>query len=400
MTQPLAPYQPALTWIAVQKSRMTGLVRSWAEINSYSENLAGLERMSEALKAAFAQFPHAVQIREVALEPQLRIDARGNRTSIPLGKALVIRKESKATRRVLLSGHMDTVYPPDGDFITCQTLDHQRLQGPGVADLKGGLVVLLLALEAFERSSYAEQLGWTVIINPDEEIGSTGSGTFLRRLAKEHQFGLVFEPGLPDGSFVSARKGSATYTLIARGQAAHVGRDFHLGRNAIVMLLPVMQELVKLSDSTQGTTLNLGNIQAGTAVNIVPDLGILRFGLRAATPEAMAEAQKRIRAISGELELIEISARPPKIFDARTEQFYRQIKTCADMLALPMRWQESGGVCDGNLLAAEGLLTIDTLGPIGAHLHTSREYVELNSLVPKAQLAALMLMKIADGALR
>lgn len=388
--------ESALDWIATQQTQMEALVTAWADINSYSENLEGLNRMSLALQSEFRQL--TASFAEVSLAPQRRVDARGNISSIPLGKALVIRKPARRSRSVLLSGHMDTVYSPDSGFLTCQRLNAQRLLGPGVADLKGGLVVLLYALLAFERSSYAQDLGWEVIINPDEEIGSTGSASLLRASAKRHMAGLVFEPGLPDGAFVSARKGSATYALVARGIAAHAGRDFAQGRNAIVMLLPIMQQLAALTDLEMGTTLNLGTLHAGSAINIVPDLAILQFGLRATTQQALVRAQQQIHDItrSSDLQLLEISSRLPKIFDAATERFYQQIKCCADQLHLPMVWKASGGVCDGNILAAEGLPTIDTLGPIGGNLHTKQEYVQLDSLVPRAQLAALILMQLAQ----
>lgn len=396
----MSSHESVLRWLAAQQERTVALTKRWAEVNSYSENLSGLAQISQELQQAYqSSFAGRIAMREVTLEPQRRIDHRGNITLVPLGKALIIEKKgTNAKRRVLLSGHMDTVYPADGPFLTCHQIDEQRLSGPGVADLKGGLVVMLLALEAFERSPWAAALDWTVILNPDEEIGSTGSAEILRAAAREHDVGLVFEPALPDGSFVSARKGSAVYHLVARGRAAHAGRDFHLGRNAIELLLPVMQQLAQITDLKQGITLNLGAIHAGGPVNIVPDLGILRFGLRATSAEAMAAAQEKVAKAAHGFELLEIVSRPPKAFDAPTKSFYEEIKDkCAKPLGIDMTWQASGGVCDGNLLAAEGLPTIDTLGPIGGNLHTAQEYVQLDSLVPRAQLAAMILMRIADG---
>lgn len=403
MALSLESYLPHLEWISAQQTQMCALVKTWAEINSHSNNLIGLERMRKALHQEFSHLPG--QLEDIVLEPALKVNAQGDLVQQPLGKALLMQKAGDDPAGVLLCGHMDTVYPVDSAFQQCQQLNGHTLQGPGVADLKGGLVVLLTALKAFERSPYANKLGWSVWIGPDEEIGSPGSTPHLQRLAKQHRIGLVFEPSLPDGACVKARKGSLVYSLIARGRAAHVGRDFNLGRNAIQMLLPIMQALSTLTNPSQGIVLNLGTIVGGQAVNVVPDLAILRFGLRASSSELMRETQCAIEDIvrhhqpdrnDGSLTLVQETYRPPKPFDGPTAQLTEEITACAELLRLPLEWKETGGVCDGNTLAAAGLPNIDTLGPVGGHLHSSQEYVLLDSLVQRAQLAALILMKLAS----
>src|SRR3989304_2280040 len=130
----------------------------------------------------------------------------------PLGNALSIRKRSTAPLRIFLGAHMDTVYPADHPFQKAVRVDQNTLRGPGVADSKGGLVVMLKALEALERSPYAQSVGWEVLINPDEELGSPGSAPLLAQAAKNTHLGLVFEPPLPDGALVGARKRPATLT--------------------------------------------------------------------------------------------------------------------------------------------------------------------------------------------
>lgn len=402
MPKPLSPYQPYLDWIGEQQPRMITLIERWAAINSGSHNLLGLEAMRKALRQEFQRLPG--QIEEFDVLPQRTVDSHGLFTSKPLGKGLAVFKQAQGLPSVLLCGHMDTAYPVDHPFQECTRLDENTLQGPGVADMKGGLAVMLLAVEALERSPFASRLGWELLVVPDEEIGSTGSTPRLQMAAQRHQLGLVFEPGLPDGTFVSSRMGSAVYILVARGHPAHVGRDFAKGRNAIQMLLPVMQRLVLLTNPSQGILLNLGNISGGGPVNVVPDLAILRFGLRCSTTDQMATARDHILTIvkdscaaGASLELLEVSNRPPKLFDAKAEKLFVEIKACAQLLDIPMSWQPTGGVCDGNTLAAAGLPTLDTLGPIGGNLHTPQEYVKLDSLVARAQLAALTLMRLAAG---
>lgn len=379
---------------------MTTLVQEWASINSHADNLLGLENQLSALLRAFAALPGEREIHD--LPPAPIINDRGEPGIRRLGKALSIVKRGASDISVLLSGHMDTVFAVNSPFQSCRLLSSQRLQGPGVADMKAGLVILLIALEAFERSPNAHKLGWELLISPDEEIGSPGSGLLLQQAAKRHKIGLVFEPSFPDGAFVSARKGSATYTLVALGKAAHAGRNISEGKNAIVLLLPILQQLADLHDESRGLTVNIGHIQGGGPVNIVPDLAIARFGVRAATLEILTETQLRIREIAQghSVQLIENSYRPPKVLDPLTQQLFREIQRCANDLQIPMQWRETGGVCDGNILAAEGLPTLDTLGGIGGNLHTDSEYVQLDSLVPRAQLATSILMQVANGEFR
>lgn len=362
--------------------------------------------MRGALRVACAGLPGEVQ--EINLAPQPRVNAEGAVTLTPLGKALSITKKGTGPVSILLSGHMDTVHREPGTLQRGDPPDSNRWRGPGAADMKGGLVVLLTALMAFESSPFAKQLGWEILINPDEEIGSTGSTPLFREAAKRNQAALLFEPSFPDGAFVSARKGSAVYSLVVRGRAAHAGRDISVGRNAIMALVPVIQKLAELRDDQTGTSLNIGHVVGGGAVNIVPDLAILRFGVRSFDADALATVCGQIERIALEgnavtegvsMFLHQTSYRPPKPFTARNQQFYQSIQRCAASLDLPMEWRETGGVCDGNVLAAEGLPTLDTLGPIGGDLHTSHEYLLADSLVPRAQLTALILMQIAEGSL-
>ena len=132
-------------------------------------------------------------------------DSAGSAVREPLGKALLIRKRPEAPLRLLLCCHTDTVYPSDHPFQKSVRIADNILRGPGVTDAKGGLVVMLLALEAFERSPWSAKLGWEVLINPDEEIGSPGSAPLLIQAAKRNDLGLIFEPSFPDGNLAGAR---------------------------------------------------------------------------------------------------------------------------------------------------------------------------------------------------
>lgn len=240
--------------------------------------------------------------------------------------------------------------------------------------------------------------------NPDEEVGSTGSYPYMQQRAKHHHCAFVFEPTLPDGRFVSSRMGSANYCLFSKGRAAHVGRDFQKGYNAILPLLPLIEQLNRLNRPEEGIILSIGMIQGGSSINTVPEHASIRFTLRAQTEEQMVRTkhaiQACVRAANDPLfpfSLLELSYRPPKPFTTQQEQFFKSVAHSAHLLSLPVKGCPSGGVCDGNFFAAFGLPTLDTMGPIGGNLHTQQEYLDLDSLVPKATLMALLLMQIASG---
>lgn len=399
----LADYSPWLEWITTQKERMISLVTTWSAISSHSYDPAGLAIMAGSLRAAFS--PFAPTIETFSLDPQATYSDDGRIIYRPLGSAVSFRKHIANTPSVLLSGHFDTVHRKELSFPIVH-LTSSLLQGPGLADMKGGLVVALIALEALERSPFADLISWELFCNPDEEIGSTGSYPYMQQRAKHHQCAFVFEPTLPDGRFVSSRMGSANYCLFSKGRAAHVGRDFQKGHNAILPLLPLIQQLTCLNNPEEGIILSIGMIQGGSSINTVPDQASIRFTLRTQTEEQMIRTKHAIQACVATshdspfpFSLLELSYRPPKPFNTQQEQLFRSVAHSAQLLSQSMEGCPSGGVCDGNFFAALGLPTLDTMGPIGGNLHTQKEYLDLDSLVPKATLMALLLMQIASGQL-
>jgi glutamate carboxypeptidase len=398
----LHPYQPYLTWIEEQRQRMIALIQRWAEINTGSHNHDGIRQMRQTLANVFG--PHGDSMEEVELQNRTMLDLYGHLQSVPTPNGLCIKKRADAPYQIFLNGHMDTVYGPESPFQSCRMIEANRLNGPGVADLKGGLVILLIAIEALERSPFASKIGWQVFFNPDEEIGSSGSKTYLEQQAPHYDIGIVVEPQFPDGAFVHQRKGSATFVLAAHGKSAHAGRHFHQGINAIGALLEPLQQMHALNVPGSKTTLNIGMIRGGTATNIVPDLAIAHIDLRAATDEDLQTTRDEIFSIvqkgkqKGKLiELHQLTYRAPKPFDEPTKALFDQVAKTAKQLKIPMTLRESGGVCDGNTLAAMGLPVIDSMGVTGGHIHTKDEYIELDKLVERAQHLALVLMQISTG---
>jgi glutamate carboxypeptidase len=380
------------------------LLRHWAEINSGTYNLDGLAEMEQELQGAFVDALRPDTIESIELPPAPSVDGSGNVVTSPLGKALRFTKRANAKTRVLLVIHYDTVFSIDHPFQRTQMLDGaDALNGPGVVDAKGGILVMLSALRALEESGAAENIGWEVILNPDEEIGTPGSAQLLREAVTRNHLGLVYEPALADGSLVGARKGSGTFTIVVRGRPAHAGRDFDKGRSAIFAMAELIRALPP--KPRPGLIINCGKIQGGSAVNIVPDLAVASFNVRADTADDRFWFEQLVHGAASQLEQkegIRVSLHgqfnsPPKPLDARSAKLMEAVLACGRELGLNMEVRPSGGTCDGNKLAAAGLPVVDSLGPVGGDLHSEREYVLLGSLVERAKLTALLLHKLASG---
>jgi glutamate carboxypeptidase len=385
---------------------MRQLVTDWANINSGTHNLPGLARLASRLVTDFAVLGGDLKLLDVP--PEESIDSRGYVIATPLGQAISIRKRPEAANRVFLGIHYDTVYGPDHAFQQVEAIDDDTLRGPGVVDAKGGLAIMLIALEALERSELAGRIGWEVLINPDEEIGSPGSAGLLAQAAARNRLGLVFEPAFPDGSLVSERKGSGNFSVVIRGKSAHAGRAFQEGRNAVVAAADFALAAHRLNGTIPEMTLNTGRIDGGGPVNVVPELAIVRLNARIAHTQDQPPIGSELRRIAAEVaDRHEVSVQlhggflsPPKLLNDRTRELCRHIETCGSELGIPITWTRSGGVSDGNKLAAAGLPVIDTFGPRGGNLHSSEEYVSLSSLTERAKLGSLLLLKLAGGEIR
>jgi glutamate carboxypeptidase len=389
------------TWIEEQSPAMRSLVEQWCRINSGTDNLVGVGAMYDQLEEVFA--PFAGEVQRIPVTAPTIIGESGEPVLRPLGDALSVRCRPAAPVQVFLGGHMDTVYPVDSPFQDVTEIDADTLLGPGVADMKGGLVVMLFALRALERSSVKEKIGWEVLIGADEEIGSPGSAPLFEEAAKRNSVGLVFEPSLPDGAFISQRKGSGNYTAVIRGRTAHVGREFSEGRSTMVIAAELVSQLHGLNSDQ--VIVNIGQIQGGGPVNVVPDLALVRFNLRVDDVEAYDNAMRTIHGYAAQLDerdgysvtIHESHFRAPKPFTDSTKALFSMVEQCATELGLPYHQRASGGVCDGNILANSGLPTIDTLGVRGGKIHTPEEYLILPSLVERAKLTTSLLTQLAEG---
>ncbi|ALH79629.1 hydrolase [Sphingopyxis macrogoltabida] len=380
---------------------MLAQVEQWAAVNSGTGNLAGLKAVAGLLADAFAALPG--EVRLVAPDPVENVDAAGHVKTIQRGDHLHLRVRPEAPVQLLLTGHMDTVFAADHPFQSLRWLEDGVLNGPGTADMKAGISVILAALGALEGSPFAGRVGYDVMINSDEETGSHASAALIAELAKGKTAALTYEPALPDGTLAGARPGSGNFSILIHGRSAHAGRNPEEGRNALIAAADLALRLNALKSAE--LKVNPAKIDGGGPNNVVPDQAILRVNMRPSTPDAMAAAEAALRdavaAVSREHDvhchLYGNFNRPPKPLDPAATRLFELVRDCGAALGLPpIGWNATGGVCDGNNIAACGIPVVDTMGPRGGAIHSSDEFLIVDSLAERAQLSALTMMRIAE----
>jgi glutamate carboxypeptidase len=374
----------ALAQVRSRGSEMLAQTRSWVEINSYTANVAGVNRVGALLRDAFAL-------------PSLAC------TTIPGGEAYgehLVWRTPAAGAPILLVGHHDTVFPP-GHFEGWRE-DGNRAIGPGALDMKGGLAVIRATLAALEAVGVLAELPVVVVSVADEEVGSPASAPHLRELAKGAACALVFESGRANDMIITRRKGVGAMTLVAHGKAAHSGNHHKDGVNAIWALAKFIDLAQQLTDHARGVTVNVGTLVGGTSKNTVPERAECQLDLRY---ETIADAETLIASLRAAAEAavaavpgvrIEVSGGANRLPLERTEAsaaLRDEYAACARASGLgdgeaPLL----GGGSDANTVAPLGVPAIDGLGPRGAGFHTTHEYVELDTFVPKAEALARFLI--------
>lgn len=374
-------------------------VQSWAAVNSGSRNLAGLKMMAQMLHDAFAILPGTVRLADPA--PVEAVTADGRVERIAHGQHLHVVVRPQAPVQLLLTGHMDTVFPPDHPFQGQRWLETGILNGPGVADMKGGIAVMLAALRAIETADAAPNLGYEVIINSDEEVGSPSSAALLAERATGKIAAFTYEPALPDGTLAGARAGSGNFSIIVAGRSAHAGRNPDEGRNALLAAADLALRLKAASGT--GFSCNPAKIDGGGPNNVVPDHAVLRVNFRPRSPQD-ADAIRALldREMADVARLHDVTlhlhggfGRPPKPMDDKALALFTLVQQCGADLGLPIGWRDTGGVCDGNNIAACGVPVVDTMGVRGGSIHSDAEFLIVDSLAERARLSALTLLRIA-----
>ncbi len=370
---------------------------------------SNLVQMADKLAQDFANL--GIDFEKVDLPDLKLLGDREDWDRAPTGPALLWHHHASLpkSKRILLMIHYDTVYPAGTNPSKCRidqdpTSMQQRLVGPGVADAKGGIAVIALATQAMLKFGLLDDIGLSILLNPDEEIGSTASAGIIKELCPQFGSALLFEPSLPDGSLVANRKGSGNFSIVVRGKSAHAGRNPETGRNAIVRLAQLIDYAQGLHRPNDGITVNFGKIGGGGALNRVPDYATAQLNVRATNPNAQLKFESELKRIGEKFSTDGYTVQtlgefhcPPKLVSpaiARVQQWVEQATSLAGQPTV--QWRDTGGACDGSKLAAWGLPNIDTMGVSGDHLHSPDEFMITSSLADSAIRTMLTVQLAAE----
>jgi glutamate carboxypeptidase len=296
---------------------------------------------------------------------------------------------------ILLLCHMDTVFP-------LGTLEKMRYReadgkifGPGVLDMKSGIVISLAAIERLQKNGGLD-CPVTLLCTSDEEVGSLTSEDLIVNMAKESELALVMESAMPDGSLKTWRKGVGEFWVKVKGRAAHAGGNHEEGRNAIEEMSHQVLAIQKMTDYEKGTTLNVGVVQGGTVSNVVPEESTAQVDVRVMQPGEWERVESEMLALKPVLEgtSLEITGglnRPPMPFDKTMQATFEKAKTIGADVGIELKAGGSGGGSDGNFIAPLGIPVLDGLGAIGDGLHSEREFIFADSLQERVKLLAALI---------
>jgi len=396
-------------WLDQHQNQMTDDLVQLCNLNSGSANPDGLNRVARWLDDYFS--PLETPTQQITLPEFDTIDDHGNVGSHSTGTAFrwdVATAWYPDKKRILMTIHYDTVYGVDSPFQICEPFElpgpngstEKRMRGPGVIDAKGGIIVLRWAALAAKKFLDLSNLDLTIVLTPDEEIGSPASIALWEQIAHQFDFAMLFEPTLPDGSLVSQRKGTGTFTLVVRGRAAHSGRNFPDGRNAILQASRIALVLDSLNGQRPDVTINVGRVRGGDAVNVVPDLCTVRVNVRVTSRSDQNWIEEQIKSVVQQFDRPDEGFRvevhggmqaAPKVVDEKTLRWMGRVEQAGAAIGETITWKPSGGASDGNKLTGLGLTNIDTFGPEGDLLHSNQEWIRLSSLPRKAALCVSLL---------
>jgi glutamate carboxypeptidase len=383
----LAQHEATVTgWLAEQQGAMLDLLRDLVNIDSGSYDKAGVDAVGARLERFFAE-----QGLLTRREPHERY-----------GDAIHVRLDDRASNEnpIILMGHRDTVFAEGEARRRPFRIEAGRAYGPGVADMKAGLVMIAFVLAAFKRfgGAPAPVVG---LITSDEEIGSPACRPVIEAVARGARAVFNAEPGRPSGNVVTGRKGGVFMKMTIEGKPAHSGGNFEAGISAVGELAHKIVAIHKLTDLAKGITLNVGIVRGGEAVNMVPpsaegeiDLRYVRSGDRAATMAAIetiigtsfVPGTRTRREIRGEF--LPLNPTPA------SEALFALYQRAAQDAGLRVDGEFSGGCADSGFTAAVGCPTICGVGPVGGKAHTPEEYLEIDSMVPRAQAMALAILRL------
>jgi len=302
---------------------------------------------------------------------------------------------------IMLLGHMDTVWPVGEIERRPFRIEGDMAFGPGIYDMKGGIALAIHALEYMKRNGHTPKRPIQMVWNSDEEVGSPTSRKLIETVAAESAHVLVFEPGdLPEGQVNTFRKGVINFKVEVRGRSAHAGANHPDGRNAICELARLVLRLEAMTDYDIGTTVNVGKIEGGNRVNVVPAHAAASVDVRVSTAqesERMLETIRSLAIAEGGFRVTTrgIQSRPPLERHAAVENLYNKAKQVAESLKLSLPERPSGGASDGNFTAAMGKGTLCGIGIVGTGAHALDERIVID-WIPKRLAVIIRILEILD----
>jgi len=380
----IAAVDSILSFVQSRQSAMITLIRQFVECESPSDDVAAIRRFTELVSDTASPF---ASVRRVGghLVCQMRLPGR------------------KKAGRILVLGHSDTVWPLGTLRAMPFRQELGRLWGPGVFDMKAGIVFFLFAAEALRVLGIPVPSQVTLQLNADEEVGSDSSRALTEKNAARSQAVLVLEPGTGlTGKVKTARKGVGGFRLVVRGKASHAGLDFQTGASAIVELARQIEKIARFTQLKRGTTINPGVIGGGTRSNVVAAEAWAEIDMRVIRARDALHLERKFRALRpfDRRCVLEIQGglnRPPMERSAGTIRLFRTAKKLARELGVDLEESNSGGGSDGNFTSALGVATLDGLGAVGEGAHAIHESILIDRMADRtALLAKLMATPVTE----
>lgn len=373
-------------YLEKQQDSMLHLLKQLVNVDSGSYNKKGVDKVVQILKAEFDHLDLHTEVREVE----------------KYGNQLIVTHKDAVDPSILLVLHMDTVFPEGTVAKRPFSIKDGIAYGPGVVDMKGSHVTTLYAVKALLEENSEALKSIKLLFTSDEEIGAPVGRVIIEEQAQGMKHALVMEPARVDGSLVSSRRGGGLYTLEVKGQAAHSGIEPEKGRSAIEELSHKTIKLHALSDHENGISVNVGLISGGSSVNTVAPTAKAEVDIRISKmdqAELLAEKIKEICAtpdVEGTSIILEGGiTRPPMEKNSQTIELLDTIKSVGEEIGLSITDISTGGGSDASFTSAMGIATVDGLGPKGGNQHNEGEYLEIDTLVERAELLAAVIERLA-----